>query len=71
MHALPHASITGLSEEHGWVRVPGASTLDVGNTVRVVPNHACVVVNNLDVFHLVDGNEVIETLTVDARGLVA
>ncbi|MEM8488327.1 MAG: alanine racemase [Bacteroidota bacterium] len=71
MHALPHASITGLSEEHGWVRVPGASTLEVGNTVRVVPNHACVVVNNLDQFHLVDGNEVVGTLPVDARGRVA
>ncbi len=68
MHALPHASISGLSEEHGWVTVPGASTLDVGNTVRVVPNHACVVVNNLDVLHLVDGQEVLTTLPVDARG---
>lgn len=70
MHALPHAAITGLSEEHGWVTVPGASTLEVGNTVRVVPNHACVVVNNLDVLHLVDGNEVLETLSVDARGML-
>ncbi len=71
MHALPHATISGLSEEHGWVKVPGASTLEVGNTVRVVPNHACVVVNNLDNFYLVDGNEVVKTYPVDARGRVA
>lgn len=71
MQPLPHASLTGLSEEHGWVRVPGASTLEVGNTARVVPNHACVVVNNLDRFYLVDGTEVVDTFTVDARGQVA
>lgn len=71
MQPLPHANITGLSEEHGWVRVPGASTLDVGNTARVVPNHACVVVNNLDRFYLVDGHEVVDTFKVDTRGRVA
>lgn len=70
MTRLPHAHITGLSEEHGWVRVPGGSTMDVGNTVRVVPNHACVVVNNQDQLYLVDGDQVINTLTVDARGKV-
>ena len=68
MLPLPHARITGLSEEHGWVQVPGGSTLDVGNTVRVVPNHACVVVNGQDKLYLVDGNQVIEEITVDARG---
>lgn len=70
MTPLPHATITGLSEEHGWVSVPGGSTLEVGNRVRVVPNHACVVINNQDQFYLIDGSEVIETLSVDARGLV-
>lgn len=70
MQALPHASISGLSEEHGWVKVPGGSTLEVGDTVRVVPNHACVVVNNLDKLHVVDGENVVDTLPVDARGRV-
>ena len=70
MRALPHARITGLSEEHGWVNVSGGSTMDVGNLVRVVPNHACVVVNNQDTLYLVDGDEVIEKLSVDARGHV-
>ncbi len=70
MLPLPHASLSGLSEEHGWVTVPGASTMDVGNTARVVPNHACVVVNNMDRLYLVDGKDVVDTLTVDARGRV-
>lgn len=70
MKALPHARITGLSEEHGWVNVPGGSTMDIGNQVRVVPNHACVVVNNQDHLYLVDGYEVVDKLSVDARGFV-
>lgn len=70
MVMLPHAELYALSEEHGWVRVPGASTLDVGDRVRVVPNHACVVVNTQDRFHLVDGETVVETLPVDTRGAV-
>ena len=48
MKLLPHAELFALSEEHGWVRVPGAATLDVGDRVRVVPNHACVAVNTQD-----------------------
>ena len=68
MLPLPHARISGLSEEHGWVQVPGGSTLDIGNTVRVVPNHACVVVNGQDKIYLVDGNQVVEEIKVDARG---
>jgi D-serine deaminase-like pyridoxal phosphate-dependent protein len=70
MTPLPHARITGLSEEHGWVSVPGGSTLEIGNQVRAVPNHACVVMNGQDQFYLVDGDEVVESLEVDARGRV-
>ena len=70
MQPLPHAVLSGLSEEHGWVKVPGGSTLDVGSRVRVVPNHACVVVNTQDQLYLVDGEEVVDTLPVHARGRV-
>ncbi|MEP0548624.1 MAG: alanine racemase [Rhodothermales bacterium] len=70
MISLPHADLFSLSEEHGWVRVPGAATLDVGDRVRVVPNHACVVVNTQDQFFVIDGEEVVDTWTVDARGAV-
>ena len=70
MHRLPHARITGLSEEHGWIHVPGGSTMEVGSTVRVVPNHACVVVNNQDTIYLIDGEEVLEAISIDARGRV-
>ncbi|HEX7069918.1 MAG TPA: alanine racemase, partial [Rhodothermales bacterium] len=67
MTALPHVEFTDLSEEHGWLRVRGGSTLSVGDRVRIIPNHACVVVATQPQFHVVDGEEVVETLTVDAR----
>jgi D-serine deaminase-like pyridoxal phosphate-dependent protein len=66
----PHAHVTGLSEEHGWVQVRGGAALAVGDSVRVVPNHACVVVNTQDRLFLVDDDEVIREWTVDARGQV-
>ena len=67
MKPLPHARLGALSEEHGWVEVPGGSTFDVGDRVRVVPNHACVAVATQPRLHLVDGDEVVETWEVVAR----
>ena len=68
MRPLPHARLARLSEEHGWVEVQGGATLEVGDRVRIVPNHACVAASTQDRLWLVDGQEVVETLTVDARG---
>lgn len=70
MTALPHAQIVSLSEEHGWVHVPGGSTLEIGSTIRIVPNHACVVANMVDKMYLVDSGRVVDELPVDARGCV-
>jgi len=70
MTPLPHARLTGLSEEHGWLRVTGGSTLAVGDRVRVVPNHACVVMNLQDTAHIVSGENVVKTIQIDARGQV-
>ncbi|MFQ5568459.1 MAG: alanine racemase [Rhodothermales bacterium] len=66
----PHARLTGLSEEHGWVQVRGGATYGVGDRVRVVPNHVCVAVNTQDRFYVVDDDEVIHEWPVDARGCV-
>jgi D-serine deaminase-like pyridoxal phosphate-dependent protein len=63
-------TIERLSEEHATVRVTGATRLEPGDRVRVVPNHSCVVSNLVDAVRLVDGDQVIETLTVAARGRI-
>jgi D-serine deaminase-like pyridoxal phosphate-dependent protein len=63
-------TIERLSEEHATVRVTGSTRLEPGDRVRVVPNHSCVVSNLVDVVRLVDGDEVIDTLPVAARGRI-
>ena len=64
-------TIERLSEEHATVRVAGNTRLEPGDRVRVVPNHSCVVSNLVDVVRLVDGDRVVETLAVAARGRIA
>ena len=59
----PGAAIEKLNEEHAYVRLNGES-LELGEQVSVVPNHACVVANLFDELALVGGG----TLRVDARG---
>ncbi|HYE58453.1 MAG TPA: alanine racemase [Rhodothermales bacterium] len=67
MRPHPHLSLDALSEEHGWVRVRGHATLEVGDRLRLVPNHACVCVHTQSRLYLVDGETVLEELPVDAR----
>jgi len=63
-------TIERLSEEHATVRVTGGTRLKPGDRVRVVPNHSCVVSNLVDVVRLVDGDDVVETIPVAARGRI-
>jgi D-serine deaminase-like pyridoxal phosphate-dependent protein len=63
-------TIERLSEEHATVRVTGTTRLEPGDRVRVVPNHSCVVSNMVDVVRLVDGDQVIDSLPVAARGRI-
>ena len=63
----PHAWVSALSEEHGWVDTPGGAIWDVGDPVFVVPNHACVAVATRRQLHVVDGDEVLETWETVAR----
>ncbi|MFB6271421.1 MAG: alanine racemase [Salinibacter sp.] len=66
----PHSGlwVDHLSEEHGWLTGGDAAALTVGDRLRIVPNHACVTVANQDRLHVVDGDTVVDTWTVDARG---
>lgn len=67
MRVHPHAAMPRLSEEHGWVYVPGAATFHVGDTMRIVPNHACTTVGLQRQLHLVRDDTVVDTVAVDAR----
>lgn len=70
LQPLDGTLINGLSEEHGWVRASGDVPVSVGDRVRVVPNHACVVVNTQRQLYLIDGDAVIEPIVVDGQSRV-
>ncbi|MBS3650515.1 D-TA family PLP-dependent enzyme [Pseudaminobacter sp. 19-2017] len=65
----PEAVITMLNEEHGIADFSRcASRPAIGEKVRIIPNHVCVVTNLFDEVHLVEDGEVVQTLPVAARG---
>lgn len=64
------AVIERLSEEHGIVSVPDNSVFRIGQQLRIVPNHCCVVTNLHDRLAGVRGGRFEKWLTVDARGKV-
>jgi D-serine deaminase-like pyridoxal phosphate-dependent protein len=67
----PDAVIRSLSEEHGVVDLTAcAKRPEIGERVRIVPNHACVVSNLFDTVALISGGDVIEVTPVTARGRV-
>jgi D-serine deaminase-like pyridoxal phosphate-dependent protein len=68
----PDAVITGLSEEHGTVdfsKVTGRRP-EIGDKLRVIPNHTCVVSNLFDIMTFHRDGIVTRVEEVAARGLV-
>jgi D-serine deaminase-like pyridoxal phosphate-dependent protein len=65
----PKARIHKMSEEHGFLDLFDCVTQPaIGDIVRVVPNHVCVVVNMFDQLVAVRGNKIVDVLPVTARG---
>ncbi|MCF3641051.1 D-TA family PLP-dependent enzyme [Rhizobium sp. TRM95111] len=64
-------AIDQLSEEHGRLISAGPIDLAVGDRVRIVPNHACVVTNMVDRVHVYDADTTsMRSLPVAARGRI-
>jgi D-serine deaminase-like pyridoxal phosphate-dependent protein len=67
----PDAVIRSLSEEHGTIDLSAcASRPSIGERVRIVPNHACVVSNLFDSVVFVADGQPTERVAVAARGRV-
>ena len=65
----PTARIHKFAEEHGFLDLSGCNNKpDVGDVVRIVPNHVCVSVNMFDHLVAVRGGEVEQIIPVAARG---
>jgi D-serine deaminase-like pyridoxal phosphate-dependent protein len=59
-----------LSEEHGVLRVEEGDRFEVGQRVRILPNHACVISNLHDRLYGVRGDRVESEIAVAARGRI-
>jgi D-serine deaminase-like pyridoxal phosphate-dependent protein len=71
IEAYPDAVIVGLSEEHGTVDLSACAIKPrIGDKLRIIPNHACVVSNLFDRVTLISDDQVVETIDVAARGRV-
>jgi D-serine deaminase-like pyridoxal phosphate-dependent protein len=63
--------IQRLSEEHGVIDVVAGEAFRVGERVRILPNHACVVANLHDRLFGIRNSQVEAELVVAARGRVS
>ncbi|MBN1422600.1 MAG: alanine racemase [Planctomycetes bacterium] len=66
----PAWRIERLSEEHGVARIPPGDPARFGDRVRILPAHACPVLNLVDRALLVSGDEVAGEYAVAARGAI-
>jgi len=64
------ATLARLSEEHGILSLDPDEDLEIGERVRVIPNHACAVVNLFDRAYGMSNGEVVEEFQIAARGKV-
>lgn len=64
-------TITRLSEEHGVIQGVFSNVLKVGERLRIIPNHACPVMNLAESVWWVDSGSVIERISIDARAKTA
>lgn len=65
----PEVTVKGMSEEHGLLDLSRSDWRPrVGDLVRVIPNHVCIVTHLNDAIVGVRGGEVVERYPVDARG---
>ncbi len=62
--------IERLSEEHANARVGAECPLKIGDRVRILPNHSCVVTNLMDELPIVEGTKIVDVLPVAARGKI-
>lgn len=65
----PTARIHKFAEEHGFLDLSGCNDKpNVGDIVRIIPNHVCVSVNMFDQLVAIRGGEIEQIIPVAARG---
>jgi D-serine deaminase-like pyridoxal phosphate-dependent protein len=68
----PQARIHKFAEEHGFLDLSACNDRPaVGDVVRIIPNHVCVVVNMVDRLIATRGDEIVGEIPVAARGRIS
>ena len=68
----PEARIKQFAEEHGFLDLSASQARpQVGEVVRIVPNHVCVVVNMVDRLIATRGGDIVGEIPVAARGRIS
>ena len=68
----PQARIAKFAEEHGFLDLSACKERPkVGDVVRIIPNHVCVVVNMVDRLIATRGGEIVGEVPVAARGRIS
>jgi D-threonine aldolase len=62
------AVVVSLNDEHAVIELPAGSTIAVGDRVRLRPSHVDPTMNLHDVVYAVDGERVVDTWPIAARG---
>lgn len=71
VYGRPGICVEWLTEEHGMLKLAeGEWGLAVGDTLEIIPVHACAVVNMVDEVAFVRGDDVEAVVAVSARGKV-
>ena len=65
---IPGASVLALNDEHATIALPPECTLAIGDRIQLLPSHVDPTMNLHDVVYAIDGDEVIGTWPVAARG---
>ena len=68
----PQVRIHKFAEEHGFLDLSGCNDRPkVGDVVRIIPNHVCVVVNMVDRLIATRGGQIAGEIPVAARGRIS
>lgn len=67
---IPGAVLNGLNEEHGVIHLEEdiSSVFQIGNRLKIIPNHICPVVNLFDFMYVIEDGKVTDVWRIKARG---
>ena len=63
-------AVARVNEEHGYLRGKDVDALTVGERIIFTPAHVCTVINLTDKVVVTDGNNVVDSWTVEGRGKI-